>query len=398
MALLWIGTGSLALNLRLGVASVPPILPELRVRLHLSSAAEALLTSLPVLCFGLFSGLAAPAARRFGAERVIGAAIALLAGALVLRATGPIPVLYLGTVVMGGAIALMNVLLSGVIKRREPARAGVLLGTYLVSLSAGAMAASALSVPVLQSTGSTRIALGIWALPATIGLLGWLPQLRVPKVAVAERDHVPGMGLARRALAWQVTGFMGLQSLTYFSVLSWLPTMLRSRGLGAASAGVVVSLLAAGSAFASFLLPWMAGRRSDHRSLIPPVMVSCLIGILGLLAAPIWSSYAFALLLGAGQGACLSLALFFVIARSPTPGVAASLSGMAQGVGYTVSATGPLGMGLIHAATDNWWAAFGFVLALTLVEWRVASLAARPLVLELPEAATADGRPVVSTS
>ena len=378
--LFWVGVGLLALNLRLAVASIPPILPELKAHLGLSTTTESLLAAVPIVCFGLVSAVAAPSARRFGEERVLGTALGTLALGLGIRAEWPESLLFVGTVVAAGSIAVMNVLLSSIIKRRDPAHAGLLLGLYLVALSGGASAASALTVPLyVASDSSLHVGLGVWAIPALLAFAAWLPQLR--HKTVVRTGGRQRLGLIRQPLAWQLTAFMGLQSCCYYSVISWLPTMLRHRGAGATTAGVVLSMLSLGSMIAALTVPPLASRRTDHRGLIAPAMLIGLIGVLALVFGPLAIATPVALFLGIGQGAVLALALMFVIARSPNPSAAASMSAMAQGVGYTAAALGPIAVGAVHAWTNSWPLAFSVIVALTLAEWVAAWLAARPIVL-----------------
>ena len=164
MAVFAAGIIVLGFNLRAAITSLPPLFPELAVHLHLSPAAVAVLAATPVLCFAVFSGTAAPLSRRFGEERVLLAALALLAVGLLLRAAVPGLLLIPGTAIAGAAIALMNVLLPSLIKRRQPAQAGWLIGVYLLSLSAGAVLASLIAVPMFTGFG--------WLCPARAGRVG----------------------------------------------------------------------------------------------------------------------------------------------------------------------------------------------------------------------------------
>ncbi|HEY5990876.1 MAG TPA: MFS transporter, partial [Streptosporangiaceae bacterium] len=125
------GITALAFNLRAAITGVPPVFPELSSRLHLSSTAIAMLAAVPVLCFAVFSPAAAPLSRRFGEERVLLASAAVLAAGLALRGADPELLLFPGTVLAAGAVAFMNVLLPSLVKRRWPARAGLLIGVYL---------------------------------------------------------------------------------------------------------------------------------------------------------------------------------------------------------------------------------------------------------------------------
>ena len=163
---------ALAFNLRAAITSLPPVFPELETRLHLSSATVTLLAATPVLCFGAVSGLAAWLSRRLGEERALFGALILVSAGLLLRGALPGSMLFPGTIVACGAIAIMNVLLSSMIKRRAPARAGLLIGIYLTSLATGAVIASLISVPLFDATGgSVRITLGLWGLPAVAATL-----------------------------------------------------------------------------------------------------------------------------------------------------------------------------------------------------------------------------------
>jgi MFS transporter, CP family, cyanate transporter len=147
LALLTAGVAALGFNLRGPITSLPPVFPELEHRLHLGAATVSLLAATPVICFGVVSAVAAWLARRGGEERVLfGAAIVLTVG-LALRGLVPGALLFPGTVLASGAIAMMNVLLSSMIKRRWPERAGLLIGIYLTMLSLGAITGSVVSVP-----------------------------------------------------------------------------------------------------------------------------------------------------------------------------------------------------------------------------------------------------------
>ena len=358
-ALLVAGISVLALNLRAAITSLPAVFPELSAGLHLSGAALALLAATPVLCFGVFSGVAAPLSRRFGEERVLGAALVLLAAGLLLRGAFPGVLLFPGTVLAGAAVALLNVLLPSLVKRRKPDQAGLLIGSYLLLLSAGAVVASVIAVPVFRAAGSSgeamRLTLGMWSLPALVAALAWLPQLRFRTLPDLRRPGTGGvLAMARHALAWQVTAFMGLQSLSYYAALSWFPTLLRDRGISAAHAGDLLALMNAGNAVTALLVPMLAHRAADQRWLVAVSMAGTSAGLAGAAFAPAGSSAAWMLLLGLGQGATLGLGIFFAMARAADPAASASLSALSQGAGYLVASTGPLLVGFLHAATGSW--------------------------------------------
>jgi CP family cyanate transporter-like MFS transporter len=386
--LLVVGVAALGFNLRGAITSLPPVFPELQDRLHLSSAVVSVLAATPVICFGIVSGFAAPLARRIGEERALLSALVALAAGLVLRAAAPGALLFPGTVLAAAAIAVMNVLLSSLIKRRWPERAGFLIGLYITALSAGAIVGSLLSVPVYQASGqSIPLALGWLAVPAAIAGALWLPQVRgsgaaVPAAnAVASRPVGDRRPLWRYALAWQVTLFMGVQSLLYYGSVSWLPTILRDRGVSAGAAGARLGVLGIGNLALALVVPVLAQRMRAQYALVVPIAIGIAAGTAGAVWAPVDTAVAWMLILGAAQNAALGVAIYFAMARAPDPATAVSLSAMAQGVGYLLASAGPLEVGLLHSATGSWNAPVTVLLALTAVLLVVGLLAARPRTL-----------------
>lgn len=386
-----LGVLLLAFNLRPAITSLPPIFPQLQERLGLSSTAVTLLATLPVVCFGVFSAIAARTARRFGEERTLGVAVTLVAIGMLARAVFPHTLLFVGTVIACGAIALMNVLLSSLIKRRSPERASLLMSLYLLMLNGGAIVGSAISVPVLRSSHSLRDSLAVCAVPAALAALAWLPQLAHGAPSAVRRVAARRVtAVHRSALAWQVTAFMGLQSLTYYATLSFLPDLFVGRGLPASESGLVGSMLGIGGVVASGLTPIVVSRHPRlERPLTIGGVITCGVCIAVVLVAPIGLTLPLMVLLGLGQGAAIALALHFLIVRSATPAVAASLSGLAQSGGYLLASTGPLAVGLLHGATGGWLPSILVLLGCTAAELVAGALAARPRVIADAELADA---------
>jgi CP family cyanate transporter-like MFS transporter len=385
VALLVVAVAAAGFNLRTAITSLPPLFPVLGTQLHLSSTMLSLLAATPVICFGVVSAFAAWLNRRFGEEPILLVALGVLTAGLLLRGAAPDTMLFPGTALAASAIAILNVLLSSMIKRRWPERAGLLIGIYLTALSVGAILAALISVPLYRSSGgSVRLALGVWAGPAALAVLLWLPQLRY-RGAGAAASPTPAAGaqikVYRYALAWQVTAFMGLQSLLYYAALSWLPTIFADRGTSAVTAGNLLALMGVGNLATSLVVPVIAHRSPGQRALVVPSLIGTAAGLAGSLWAPLDQAPLWVLVLGVSQGSCLALAIFFMMARSPNPGVAASLSAFSQSVGYLVAAAGPLEVGLIHNATGSWDLPVALLLVLAAGELAVGVLAGRPLVL-----------------
>ncbi len=383
-ALLVTGILALAVNLRAMIASLPPVFPELESVLHISAGDLAVLATVPVLCFAAFSGIGAPLSRRFGEERVLGAALVLIAAGLVLRGLAPSGLLFPGTIIAGAGVALMNVLLPSLVKRRAPDRAGLLIGLYLLALSGGAIVAALVAVPVFTAVGGglagTRLSLGLWAIPATIAAIIWLPQLRyrtLPEAAERAGRQVGALAMRRHALAWQVTLFMGLQSLSYYAALSWFPTMFRDRGASAAYAGTLLALMNLGNAVTALAIPVLAQRAADQRWLAAWAVTAIAAGLAGAGFGPYGLAAGFMVLLGLGQGASLGLGIFYTMARAPDPVVAASLSAFTQGAGYLIASAGPLLIGFVHTATGGWTVPVALLLGIAVLQLITGWLAGR---------------------
>lgn len=352
----------IAFNLRPLFSSASALLPELKNELHLSALGAGVLTTLPVVCLGLFSPLAPRLARRFGAERTMLGVLLLLALGTALRGLAPLPALFLGTALAGASIAVGNVLLPGLVKRDFPRQSALMTGLYTMALCGGAASAAGLTLPIERLLGgSIHGALAAWALPAAIVALIWLPQL----VHGAQRPAGGGIhlkGLWRDRLAWNVTLFMGFQSALAYSVFGWLVPILRERGLDPVLAGSVVSMSVMVQAMSCLAVPHIAVRGRDQRLINFALSAIAVVALIGLLFAPLSTVWLWAALQGVGQGGLIAAAMTVIVLRSGDPQVAAQLSSMAQCVGYLLAALGPLVVGLIRGQTGGFgWCAVLFV-------------------------------------
>lgn len=354
--LAFIGVLLIAVNLRVSFVSVGPVLVNISNDLGLSSAAAGFLTGLPLIAFAVFSPLAPGFASRLGLDRALWMSLLILAAGIALRSL-PVPgFIWAGTILIGVAIAFLNVLVPSLVKRDFPLRVSQVTGSYTATQAAFAAVGAAVVVPVAQtSTAGWRLALGVWvglALIAMAVLLPWLRRHRTNggQSATPEAEHRSPWG---SALGWQVTAFMGLQSIAFYVLMAWLPTIEQSRGIPATTAGVHLSVFLLISVFASLGAGGVLHRGSDQR------LVSCASGMLvfatflGLAVAPdlilLW------VLLGAlGCGSLIVIALSLFSLRTVNHPQAASLSGMAQSVGYGLAAVGPVAFGALHDATGGW--------------------------------------------
>lgn len=361
---LTLGVVLVAINLRPAVASVGPVLSDVRADTGLSTVGASVLTAMPILCFGALAPVAPRMARRLGLRPALAVLLAALLAGLLVRLLPGLPLLFVGTVVAAGAIAACNVLVPALIKDDYAERTGLAMGIYTTTLTLAAAVAVGVSVPIEHGIGGGwRSALGVWALPAAGALLAWLALARSGAERPPETAPVPGT-LLREPLAWHVTVYFGLQALGFYAVLAWLPTLYQDAGYSAASAGGLVSLTAFIQCPVALVVPLLATRARDQRLLVFVAGLCAAGGLLGILLSPTSASLLWILLLGLGQGAAFPLGLTLVVLRTAQPAVTARLSAMAQSGGYLLAALGPFFVGSLHDLTDSWTASVTLLLVL----------------------------------
>jgi MFS transporter, CP family, cyanate transporter len=374
--LLLAGILLIAANLRAAITSVGPVVEDIRTDLDIGGATASVLISLPLVAFAVVSPVAPVLARRIGVERALGAALAVLAVATVVRSLPSIPALWVGTAFLGIAIAVINVLLPSLVKREYPDRIGQVTGLYSSVQGAAAALASGFAVPLAGTTQhGWRLALGVWAGLGLIALAVFLPQLRrrtVPPAATsAAVQHRSPWG---SALGWQVTVFMGMQSTIYYTLITWWPSVERAHGVSAAAAGWHLFAMQVAGLLSNLATARLIPRFPDQRWLLLGATGLFATAIAGQLALP-GASLLWIVVAGAGGGACIVLALSLFGLRTRDHHQAAALSGMAQSVGYALAAAGPILLGALHDATGSWTAPL-FVLLGVLVVQAVAGVQA----------------------
>ncbi|CIE42465.1 CynX/NimT family MFS transporter [Salmonella sp. K22279] len=366
-ALLIAGILMIATTLRVTFTGAAPLLETIRTDYGLSTAQTGLLTTLPLLAFALISPLAAGIARRFGMERSLFAAMLLICAGIALRSLPSAALLFAGTAIIGCGIALGNVLLPGLIKRDFSQHVAKLTGAYSLTMGAAAALGSALVVPLALHGFGWRSALLMLMLFPLLAFLIWLPQWRTTRSAnLSSSRALHERGIWRSPLAWQVTLFLGLNSLIYYVIIGWLPTILISHGYSEAQAGSLHGLLQLATAAPGLAIPLILHRFNVQRWIAALVSLLCALGAAGLWfvlgQAIIWT-----LLFGFGSGATMILGLTFIGLRASSAHQAAALSGMAQSVGYLLAACGPPVMGKLHDASGSWYLPLSGVTVLAII-------------------------------
>ena len=376
-ALLVIAFTLAALNLRPALANVSPLLNEIRADLGLSAAAAGAITTVMVLCLGVLSPSAPVLVRRFGLDRTLLIALVVLTAGIALRSTDGVVCLYLGAAVAGTAIAVMNVIMPGVVKERFPTRIGLFTGIYTSALVAGAAAGSALMVPLEERYG-WRVAAGSAAALAFLAAVLWYPHVQRGPAPLQPVEPGRYRRLLGRPVTWYVTGFLGVQSMTFYLMLAWLPTVFRDAGLSAVDAGNLLGLTNFVQIAATLAMPQIAARA---RTQAPHAVLSTMLTLTGFAAvmvAPTTVPWLWMIILGLGQGSTISLALLIITLRAPDPTSVTALSAVAQSVGYVFAAAGPVIIGLLHELTGGWTVPLGMAVGLSVVQLGFGYLAGRP--------------------
>lgn len=397
-------------NLRASLTAVGPLIGDVQRDLGFSSMLASALVGLPLICFAVFSPVAPRVASRFGLERTLGAALLILAAGIVLRSVPWLPLLWLGTVLLGLAIALANVLLPPLLKRDFPLDAGRYTGAYSAVQSVFAALAAGVAVPVAGWTEATwRLSLGMWAGLALIAFAVFSPRLRGSTSVKALPEPVSAGGPAgaarsaagaarsaaaggaagdrgdedrwspwRSPTAWMITVAMGTQSTLYYVVITWWPEIEQAQGISANAAGVHLSVLQLCGILGNLTTAAVLQRwQRDQRGLIAVLVPLNVTGLAGMLLLPSWALL-WSMLIGMALGSWIVFCLASFSLRTRNHRHAASLSGMAQSFGYLLAALGPFALGALHDVTGSWTPPLVVLLCLQLVQLVSAYGASRP--------------------
>ncbi|WP_020681094.1 MFS transporter [Marinobacterium rhizophilum] len=365
-----------AANLRGGLVVVGPLVADIRASLALSAGEFSLLTTLPLICFGLISICVPALARRVRAPLLVIMALLLIAAGAALRTTSLFNLVLVGTLLLGIAIALLNVLIPGLVKGYFPRQIGLMTGLYSVALSLGAGLGVYLAIPLRDAFDAWQAALQFWAILPLVCLPLWLYMLRI------RTQEAPGpsarVTLWRDPTAWALTLFMGLQSFFFYSIATWLPKILMDAGLDDQDAGFAASMINLAGIPANLLIPMIAARMTDQRPLALLILVLGIAGLCGLWLTPTAAPVLWAALLGLCGSASLSFALSLFGLRTQSHVEATSLSAMAQSIGYLLAAAGPVMLGLVNDWMNSWSGALVLLMLLQLVQFGCGWYAGRP--------------------
>ncbi len=355
------------LALRPQLVGLGPLLPEIQTELGLSHAVAGLLTTIPVLCMGLFAPLGPVIAARFGARRTLAVCVAGIVAFGLLRAAVPGPVAIVATTLgLGLAMGTAGALMSIVVKERAPSRPALATGVYAAGIVAGSLIAAAAAVPLALALGGWRAATAVFAVASIGSLVGWLTLLP------GDGPTLPGGRVSapalpwRSRLAWGIVLVFGLQSLLYYGTISWLPDVYIERGWSETSAGSLIAAMHLVALAIGFVVPWAADRVGSRRGQLATVATVGLVGFLGVVLAPD-AAVVWALLLGIGLGAVFPLTLTLPVDVASGPAEVGAVAALMLLGGYLISGVGPVVLGLARDATGDFGASMWLLVGLNVV-------------------------------
>lgn len=346
----------LSANMRACYTGVGAIITLIQDDLRMSGTAAGLLTTIPILVFAVVCPLSSALSDRLGLGRMIAAAVAIIGAGSVLRAFFGSTGLFAGTVVLSVGVGIMNSLMVGLIKLRFPNRAGLVTSAYTTVMSLTSAAAMSINVLAASAIG-WRGDMAMWAAISVVTVIFWFPQAGKSHnhSSAQSGDKSPMSRLIRSGKAWCLSVYMGTQSLMFYCITAWLPTILQTKGMsleGAANAATALQLL---SLPTTLLVPILAGRISIRA--LSTLMNGCYVlgALLFYFADPagllIWAAIT---LLAVGLGTGFSACIFLFSLKTHTAQQAAALSGFAQCIGYILAAIGPVLMGALFDWRGTW--------------------------------------------
>lgn len=342
-------------NLQLAIIAVGPLIDTIRSDTGMSAALAGLLQTIPFLCIGCIALGGPLLVVSFGAERLVGYALAVICAGTAIRSAMPSPALLLAaSIPIGLASGALSLSLPAVVKTHFPTRGGAVIGGYTAALSLGAALAALSAVPLSHWLGSWHLALAVGALPAAVALPIWL-QVARPYYTRGDGSgvRVQGESLFRPPpFGLLLAGLFACQSVVFTAGISWVAALYRDHGWSDGRAGLATATISLVTIPAALLVP----RRSDGMDRRPWLIGSALalaLGTFGLALAPTSGPWLWLVIFGIGTGAifplCLALPLDLVEGQTDV----ARLTAWMLGAGYIASAASPTVVGGLHDLTGT---------------------------------------------
>ena len=377
----------LATNMRAPIVALGSIAPVVKEALNISETQIGWLGAVPMLTFAVGALISPTIGKRFGLENTLIAMIGLLTAGMIIRTVIPTWLGFLtGTLLLTLAIGFANTLAAPVIKQRTPKQIPLITGLFSLTMTVTAGIVAGVVLPLSEQVG-WQWALGGWSLLGIFAIIIWVfLRLRLGssshQAVVLPASGSSEISMWRAPFAWQIAVFMGLQSLLFYTVASFLPSIWVSKGLSAVQAGQMGSVFQFMAPISILSLTWLVNRGRPIQALAVFAAVMNVIGILGVSYLSTNLAWLWSGLMGIGCSAIFTLSMMLFSLRTYTTNQSSELSGMAQFVGYLIAFFGPLGSGWLHEATDSWDLPLLIMLILMIINVAIAWLVSRPVMVD----------------
>ena len=363
----WIGVAlvvALALDLRPILTTIGPLLAEIRAGTGLGLQGASLLTVIPVLCMGSVALFLPWLARWLPEHRGVACSLLAIAGACLWRLWAAQGAALIASAALAGTgVAIIQALVPGIVKRWFPQRVPMALGLYSAALMAGGGMAATLS-PRIAHRLDWHAGLGVWALPALVALVLWVAARPREATAPMQGGPVPNFFGNRRA--WLLAVYFGAANGGYTSMIAWLPMFYRQLGWSAQDAGGLIGVMTIFQVIGAFTAPMLARRQPDRRPWLLAMLVLQLVGMAGLLLAPLAGTALWVALIGCGLGSMFSLCLTLTLDHLPDARAAGYLAAFVQGIGFIITGIIPYAVGWLREMTGSFQASWLLLLVIVI--------------------------------
>lgn len=351
----------IASTLRAPLTSVGPVIHEIKEAMSINDSVAGFLTTIPLIIFAIVSPLVSKVTTRLTMSYTLLYSTLLLIVALILRIMGDFNVFIIGTILLGIAIAFGNVVLPSYVKWYFPMQIGIMTGIYSGTMNFTAGLGGGLSHPLSEMTLlEFRLSLVFWVILGLAAITLWLltvrsgSNLETRTIENAELNKNKKLNMIKSKIAWMVALTMGFQSMIFYTIVAWVPSILMDRGIDPNTAGYLLMLNQFAQVPMTFIFPVIAAKLKNQRILVIIVTLLFLIGFGLFFAQSLPVLIMGMVIVGLAMGACFSLCMTFFSIRARTSNGSISLSGFGQSVGYFIAAFGPFLIGLLHDLTNSW--------------------------------------------
>lgn len=375
-------------GLRSPMTAVSPVLNEILSEFGLSTLKGSLLTSIPLIVFASCSVLISRIGIKTNINYSLIYSLIFLSLGLYIRVYSGSLFLFFGSFLIGLGICIGNVMTPAYIKKIFPNKVGVMTGVFAVAMNLIAAIASGMSITIGEWTElGWRGSLGIWTFWGLLALLAIsLETIIGNKNKIAEQKKTEQkkstFNVFRSKQAWNISVFMGIQSLVYYCLVALLPTVLIDYGMQEAETGIVLSVIQLAMLPIMFISPVIATKMKNQKLMIYIVGILMFAGIAMLTLLKAEYIYVTATLIGMASGLAFSLSILFFSLKSKTMDGTIKISGKAQSIGYLIAAFGPPIFGMLHDWDMSWKSSLYFLLIMICIMTVFGLRAARPHYIE----------------